>query len=253
MIEPRLDPQDGRNHDRLINFILRLVADGKLHYASRDTQAKPIPRKVVNSLIANRALMAIPMRERNPNASGRLMIMDHVDRNKYKTRVCIEPKPFEPRSHILMGTSAQALCIVNEVDHPNFGLNIDIGHSLIAQENVEDQISLVCRYGRLYHTHFNDNDQQCDADLPPGTVNFIRLVSFMYVLDEYGYEGWYGLDLFPYRDPPRKFIELSRDNLRLAAKVVGRMNERGAGELRASGTNGPELSVLMRDCIREVK
>lgn len=178
-------------------------------------------------------------------------IMAHIDANGYKTKICIEPKPFEPRSHILMGTTAQALCIVNEVNHPNFGINLDIGHSLIAAENVEDQVSLVLRYGKLYHTHFNDNDQQCDADLPPGTVNFIRLVSFMYCLDEAGYDGWLGLDLFPYRDPPRDFIELSRDNLRLATRVVTLMNERGARELRKSGANGCELSRLMMQCIQD--
>lgn len=180
-------------------------------------------------------------------------ILEHLHANNYTTKVCIEPKPFEPRSWIMMGTTAQALCLVNEINDPNFGINLDIGHSLIARENVEDQISMVCRYGKLYHTHFNDNDQQCDADLPAGTVNFIRLVSILYVLDEVGYDDWYGLDLFPYRDVPRTFIEISRDNLRLAKQVVRLMNEMGARELRKAGTKGPEMAVLVRDCIREVK
>lgn len=179
-------------------------------------------------------------------------ILEHIHRNSYTTKLCIEPKPFEPRSWIMMGTTAQALCIVNEVDDPSFGMNLDVGHSLIARENIEDQLSLICRYDRLYHTHFNDNDQQCDADLPPGTVNFIRLVSIMYVLDQHGYDGWYGLDLFPYRDDPVKFMEISRDNLRLAKRVVGLLNEKGARDLRAAGTYGPEMAVLMRDCIRAV-
>ena len=180
-------------------------------------------------------------------------ILQYLHVNNYQTKICIEPKPFEPRSHILMGTTAQALCIVNEINDPNFGINLDIGHSLIAGENVEDQLALICRYRKLYHTHFNDNDQQCDADLPPGTVNFIRLVSILYVLDEAGYDGWYGLDLFPYRDRPRKFMELSRDNLNLARNVVTLMNKKGACELRRSGTHGPEMAALIRDCIREAK
>ncbi|MFO7957607.1 MAG: sugar phosphate isomerase/epimerase family protein [Candidatus Brocadiia bacterium] len=179
-------------------------------------------------------------------------ILDYIHENGYTTKLCIEPKPFEPRSHIMMGTTAQALCVVNEVDDPNFGMNLDIGHSLIAMENVEDQLSLICRYGKLFHTHFNDNDQQCDADVPPGTVNFIRLVSIMYVLDQNDYDGWYGLDLFPYRDEPRKFIELSRDNLRLAKKVVNLLNKNGAAQMRAEGTHGPEMAELVRDCIRKV-
>lgn len=178
-------------------------------------------------------------------------ILEYLHQNNYTTKICIEPKPFEPRSYIMMGTTAQALCIVNEVNDPDFGINLDIGHSLIARENVEDQLSLILRYGKLYHTHFNDNDQQCDADLPPGTVNFIRLVSIIYVLEQMNYGGWLGLDLFPYRDDPAKFMEISRDNLRFAYKVVELMKQSGAEELRKSGTKGPEMAELTRNCIRK--
>ncbi|MBD3288575.1 TIM barrel protein, partial [candidate division KSB1 bacterium] len=138
-----------------------------------------------------------------------------------------------------------------EVDDPNFGINIDIGHSLIARENVEDQIALVLRYKKLFHTHFDDNDQQADADIPPGSANFIRLVSIVYMLDQMNYDGWFGLDLFPYRDDPIDFMKLSVENLRLAQKVVKLMNEKGAKELRAKGTDGPAMSRLIRECIRE--
>ena len=180
-------------------------------------------------------------------------ILEYLHKNNYNTKVCIEPKPFEPRSYIMMGTTAQALCIVNEVNDPNFGINIDVGHSLIAKENIEDQISLIGRYKKLYHTHFDDNDQQCDADTPPGTVNFIRLVSIMYMLDQMEYDGWLGLDLFPYRDDPVDFMKLSVENLNLAGSAVKLMSDRGAGDLRATGLDGPAMSRLLRDCIREAR
>ena len=160
-------------------------------------------------------------------------------------------KPFEPRSYILYGTTGQALALVNEIDDPNFGINLDVGHSLIAGENLEDQLALVLRYGKLFHTHWDDNDQQADIDLPPGTVNFIRLVQSMYVLDQAGYDGWYGLDLFPYRDDPKKFMELSVKNLRLAQAAVDLMNERGMRELRKQPGMGPEIADLTLTCIRE--
>ena len=180
-------------------------------------------------------------------------LMDYIDEKKYKTKICIEPKPFEPRSYILMGTTAQALCIVNEINHPNFGINIDIGHSLIAKENIEDQISLIGRYSKLYHTHFDDNDQQADMDVPPGTVNMRRLITIVYLLDEMGYDGWYGLDLFPNRDDTQKFMEVSRNNLRLAERTVEIMNRNGASALRAAGTKGLELSELMIKSLQEAQ
>jgi len=178
-------------------------------------------------------------------------ILEYLHQNKYKTKICIEPKPFEPRSWIMMGNTGQALAVINEINDPNFGLNLDIGHSLIAKENIEDQISLALRYNKLFHTHFDDNDQQADCDIPPGTANFIRLVSLIYVLDQQNYEGWFGLDLFPYRDDAVDFMKLSVENLRLAQKVVKIMNEKGAAELRKTGMDGPAMARLIRDSIRE--
>ena len=178
-------------------------------------------------------------------------ILEYLHANNYSTKVCLEPKPFEPRSHILYGTTGQALALVNEIDDPNFGINLDVGHSLIASEYLEDQLALVLRYGKLFHTHFDDNDQQADVDVPPGTINFIRLVQCMYVLDVAGYDGWYGLDLFPYRDSPRDYIELSVRNLRLAQAAVELMKERGMAELQGQSDKGLEVSRLTFDCIRE--
>jgi xylose isomerase len=178
-------------------------------------------------------------------------ILEYLHQNDYATKICIEPKPFEPRSYIMMANTSSALCVINEIDDPGLGINLDVGHSLIAKENLEEQISLVCRYGRLYHTHWNDNDQQCDADLPPGATNFNRLVAAIYVLNEAGYDGWFGLDLFPYRDDYKMFMEQSRDNLRLARRVVDLMNEKGSRELRRVGNKGMDLTYLMLDCMQE--
>jgi len=180
-------------------------------------------------------------------------IMAYVHANSYKTRVCLEPKAFEPRSHILFGTTGQALCLANEINDPSFGINLDVGHSLISGENLEDQFALVLRYRKLFHTHFDDNDQQADIDLPPGTVNFIRLVQCLFVLHQAGYNGWYGLDLFPYRDDPKAFMELSVRNLRLAHSVVRLLEERGIRKLRSEKGSGPEVSRLIMDCIREAR
>jgi len=178
-------------------------------------------------------------------------ILEYLYRNDYKTKVCIEPKPFEPRSRILYGTTAQALSLVNEIDDPSFGINLDIGHSLIASENLEDQLSLVLYYDKLFHTHFDDNDRQADIDLPPGTVDIIRLITFIYLLVNHHYEGWYGLDLFPYRDDPVEFMKLSVHNLRFARKVVDLMVSRGAEELRNRSGSGPAMSSLILECLRE--
>jgi len=141
-------------------------------------------------------------------------ILDHLHKHKYKTKVCIEPKPFEPRSWIMMGTTAAALSIVQEVNDPNFGMNIDVGHSLIAKENVEDMFSLVLRARKLFHTHFDDNDQQADCDIPPGCANFIRLVSILYVLDQQNYDGGFAWHMtYPWPQRPPGLVDQAFDEL----------------------------------------
>ncbi len=65
-------------------------------------------------------------------------------------------------------------------------------------------------------------------------------------------DGWSGPDLFPYRDMPRKFIEVSMDNLRLA-KEADLMSEKGARELRASGRHGPEMAGVVCDSLMKAK
>ncbi len=78
-------------------------------------------------------------------------------------------------------------------------------------------------------------------------------MSILYVLDQQDYDGWFGLDLFPYRDNPIEYIKLSVENLRFGQAVVDLMNKRGARQLRAKGTDGPAMSRLIRDCIREAR
>ena len=82
-------------------------------------------------------------------------------------------------------------------------------------------------------------------------VNLNRLVAVMYVLEQTNYSGWFGLDLFPYRDEPEKFITMSRDNLRFALNVAKMMKEKGAQDRRVSGKFGPEMAQLMLECIRK--
>lgn len=173
------------------------------------------------------------------------VLLAYLHEKNYQTRLALEPKPFEPRSYILAGTTGQALALVNEVDDESFGINYDIGHGLIAKENIEDQVALIARYGKLFHTHFNDNDQQCDADLPPGTVNMLRLVKFLYVLDEVNYSGWHGLDLFPYRDDAVNYIKLSRNNLELGYAVVDVLKEAGISTLQSDCEKGTEIAQLV--------
>ncbi|MGM0366879.1 MAG: sugar phosphate isomerase/epimerase family protein, partial [Actinomycetota bacterium] len=72
-------------------------------------------------------------------------------------KFAIEYKAFEPRTHIFLGRVGEVMTIINEIGKPNLGVNIDIGHALIVKENISESLALINRYGKLFHTHWNDN------------------------------------------------------------------------------------------------
>jgi len=138
-------------------------------------------------------------------------------------KMVVEYKAFEPRSHILLPTIGHCMTLINEIDRPNLGINIDMGHGLIMKENLAESIALCCRYGKLFHTHWNDNWKLFDDDVIVGTVNLWEMLEALFWLEEWGYEGWYGLDLFPYREAPEKAAEESIRNLELGFELLDRV------------------------------
>ena len=134
-------------------------------------------------------------------------------------KFAIEYKQFEPRTHIFLGRAGEVMTIVNEINRKNFGVNIDIGHALIMKENISESLALVQRYGKLFHTHWNDNHTLFDDDIIVGSVNFWQTLEFAYWLYKNNYNKWHGLDLFPYREDPSKVVRESIDNIRFFYKM----------------------------------
>jgi xylose isomerase len=123
--------------------------------------------------------------------------------------VLIEYKPKEPRTHSLLGNVGSSILIAKEVNANNVGLMLDVGHALIAGENPAESISCVSRYNIPLALHFNDSYGTLDDDMIVGSVNFWKYVEFFYQLKRIGYDGWYDIDIFPYRDDPVKAVEQS--------------------------------------------
>ncbi len=138
-------------------------------------------------------------------------------------KIVVEYKAFEPRTHILLPTIGHCMTIVNEINRPNFGVNIDMGHALIMKENLAESIGLCCRYGKLFHTHWNDNWKLFDDDIMVGTVNLWETLEALFWLEEWGYDGWFGLDLFPYREDPAKAVDESIKNLKFGYELLSRV------------------------------
>ncbi len=116
--------------------------------------------------------------------------------------VLIEYKMKEPRTHIFINTVGKTLLLINEVGCENVGCLLDTGHASAGGENVAESIALLNmpNYSKLSYVHFNDNWHTWDDDMMAGSVHTFELLEALYWLKRTNYNGWFTLDIFPYRE-----------------------------------------------------
>ena len=145
-------------------------------------------------------------------------------------RICIEPKPYEPRANILYGTTAEALLLCGKVekllghdankailaeDHALMGLNPEVGHVMMAFEDLAYSFSLVMEYGRLGHTHWNSQPAgNYDQDQNVGVIAPEQAEAALYALKMQGYGGYFGIDINPERMPVERALVINMNALR---------------------------------------
>jgi len=143
-----------------------------------------------------------------------------------KMKVALEYKLLDPRSHILIDNVGKTLAIIQEIGLENLGINIEIAHAQMAGESLAESVCLMSRYKRLFHTHFNDSFAMYDNDLIVGSVNFLETLEMVFWLQEVGYDGWFGLDLFPAREDPVEALQQSIDNIKLMIALLNRVDRK---------------------------
>jgi len=118
-----------------------------------------------------------------------------------EVNLVIEYKPKEPRTHCFIGTVGKTLLLLEKVNKANVGAMIDVGHSLMAYEVAAESAAMLQHFGnKLFYMHFNDNWRLWDDDMTVGMVHTVEMLELLYWLDRINYEGWYALDIFPYRE-----------------------------------------------------
>ena len=116
-------------------------------------------------------------------------------------KFALEYKPKEPRTHSFLARMADTLLLVLETGCENVGITIDTGHAYNAGEVVGESIVLAKRSGnKLFHMHFNDNYTAWDDDMIVGSVHTVCYIEMLYWLDKTGYDGWWSMDQYPYRE-----------------------------------------------------
>ena len=163
-------------------------------------------------------------------------------------RITLEGKVREPRNRCIIDTVSTALLYCKEVDRPNVGLAIDLGHVWQAQQNVAQTVSLAAKMGKLWTMHVNDNYNIWDDDMIAGTVRHIEYIEMFYYLKKYEYDGYMAVDIFPYRDDTLRCTKETVLNLKKFESLVDVIGMDNLGEVIASG-DAPRMSRLIRENI----
>jgi sugar phosphate isomerase/epimerase len=124
-------------------------------------------------------------------------------------KIGLEYKPYEPRTHSTIDTAPKTLLMLNDIDRPNTGMVLDVGHSLVAHENISEVITFAQRKKKLLHMHLNDNYTDWDWDMNFASVRIFEFIEMIYWLKRTGFTGWYSVDIFAYRTNAADSVEES--------------------------------------------
>jgi xylose isomerase len=155
-------------------------------------------------------------------------------------RIAFEPKPYEPRGHILYGTTSEGVLLAHVLEpmlkHPENRrlldgghalccMNPEVGHVLMGYEDPAYAFSWPLSEGRLAHTHWNSQPLgNYDQDLTPGQVSPEQLEALLYTLKMYGYRGYFGIDINPERMPVDTALKISMDAIRAANDRINELD-----------------------------
>ncbi|MCD6416759.1 MAG: xylose isomerase [Planctomycetes bacterium] len=155
-------------------------------------------------------------------------------------RVAEEPKPYEPRAHILYGTTPEGILMAQKTESllrsPEnrsileggdalVGLNPEVGHVLMGYEDLPYALSLVMEYGRLFHTHWNAQPLgNYDQDQNVGAISPDQAEAGLYALKMQGYSGYFGIDINPERMPVDRAIINCIDALKAMNERINRLD-----------------------------
>jgi len=144
-----------------------------------------------------------------------------------KIKICIEYKLKEPRLRCHISTVGMVLYLIEKINLPNVGGVVDLGHSLLAQENPGEAISLLAREKKLFQIHINDNYCDWDSDLLVGSINLWTTLEFFYWLKKVNYDGWYIIDFYPYREDGISALNQSIEKTKWLDFLAGKLQKTG--------------------------
>jgi len=157
-----------------------------------------------------------------------------------EVRVAEEPKPYEPRGKIVYGTTPEGILMAQKVEgmlkssrnravlksgESLVGMNPEVGHVLMGYEDLAYAFSLICEYGKLFHTHWNSQPLgNYDQDMNVGVISPEQTEAGLYALKMHSYGGYFGIDINPERMPVDRALINCMDALKAANERVNKVD-----------------------------
>jgi len=158
-----------------------------------------------------------------PEEQWQLAVASCMDLGDYAqelgVKVAIELEPF-PLS--LVNNVETMVRLLEDVDHPNVGANIDISHLLLADVAPEEVKRLA---GKAFHVHISDCDGKVHGDLPPGR-GVVEFEPYLEQIKALEIDGTISIEL-EYSPEPDKIEEWVREAYEATDALMQKVGLRG--------------------------
>lgn len=141
-------------------------------------------------------------------------------------KIAIEAKSKDPRQRQYIANTGKAVMVLQEVGLPNVGAALDIGHSLMAGENIAESLVILDRKNKLFQIHLNENYRDADPDMIFGSINFWETLEFYYYLNKTSYKGWQAIDIISPRDEREKALKVGVKLVHLYSELAEKLLEK---------------------------
>jgi len=136
------------------------------------------------------------------------------------------------RFFVVPSTGA-AMQLVDEINRPNMGLTLDVGHCLMAGENPAQSAAMVGAKGKLFGVQLNDGTTRLAAEdgLMFGSVHPLMALEFVRWLQKTRFAGHIYFDTFPRNEDPVREAEFNIRRFKAMWGRATRLTEHGIDEL----------------------
>ena len=132
----------------------------------------------------------------------------YIDKQGYKHRLAMEPKPNEPRGDMFMPTVGHGLALIATLDKPeNCGIVPEMAHIRMAGLNCYHEIAQALELGKLYGLHFNGQKPlRYDQDLRFGAEDLKDCFFVVKLVEDNKWDGPRSFDAHTYRSSDREEV-----------------------------------------------